>query len=143
MKLPSAITETYDYAIATILTRPNIGRRNIKPETALSIDVADAFRRHVKTGRYKGVFTHITNEGQRSPINGAILKAMGMVPGAADFIFAWGADAAFIELKQPTKKQNDNQRYFAMWCREAKVTYTVCHSVAEVESVITALGGIS
>lgn len=143
MKLPASITSTYEYALSILMSRPNIRKRNLKPETYLSIDVADTMRRHTLQGRYRGVWCHCPNEGKRSALNGAILKAMGLIPGAPDFIFAWEGNNLFIELKVPGKKPNENQKFFAKWCLNSRVTYVVCHSVVEVEALLRSLGALT
>jgi hypothetical protein len=141
-RLPTSMTDSADYAISMLLARPNIRCRNIKPETQLSMDVADAFRRHINSGAYKGIFTHIPNEGKRTKLMNCILKSMGMISGATDFVFAWENHSVWIELKVPGKGLEYNQEWFAMWCRHSKVSHALCHSVSEVEGVIRALGGL-
>jgi len=141
-KLPQYLFDIPENAISFLLARSSYDKRNLKPETSLSIDVADAFRRHVMNGTYKGVFTKIANERVASKFLNGLLKAMGMISGATDFIFTWETGSAWIELKQPGKKLDPNQRLFKIWCDEAKVPCHCCASVAEVENTLRGLGGL-
>ena len=68
-------------------------------EAAIQRGVASYLRRLAQlSGAF--TFTHPANEGKRSPMQGAILKAAGMQTGEPDIIlFLRGGSAAFIELK--------------------------------------------
>ena len=102
----------------------------IDPEQRLSIKLADKLRWLEVQGRMKCCWTHIPNEGKRSQIVGAILKRMGMIPGAADFVFTGAFGGGYIELKIHPNGQNDNQRYFEMWCNQRNSKYVV-HTAME------------
>lgn len=141
-KLPQYLFDSPANAISFLLSRSGYDQRDLKPETALSIDVADTFRRHIRTGAFKGVFTKIPNEGVRTAFLGGLLKAMGMITGAGDFIFTWEKGSCWIELKQPGKKLEQEQRLFKIWCEDSNVPYVTCSSAQEVENAIKALGGM-
>jgi hypothetical protein len=57
---------------------------------------------------------HVPNGGQRSAVEGGILKAMGVRAGVPDLLFTWLADGQTkclaIELKVGTGKQTQSQR---------------------------------
>lgn len=107
----------------------------LKPEEKVSVDTADKLRIHSLDGSYKGIWIHVPNEGKRSILVAIILKAMGLIPGANDFIFIWPAngflDAGIIELKSDDKKKlTPNQIDFQEWALSAKIK-TAKHSTAD------------
>ena len=59
------------------------------------------------------VLLKIPNEGKRSPILGAIMKAEGLKAGSPDCFIAWPTNiyhGLFIEFKSPGKKLTDLQK---------------------------------
>lgn len=129
-----------DYLIR-LMSRP-LPRCTLRPETALSIEVADAMRRHTLAGRYKGIWGHVSNEGERSQLNGAITKAMGLIAGFPDFVFMWQGGCAVVELKAGKGVLNDNQKDFRAWAVNVGIPWTIARSVAEVEGFLREHGGL-
>lgn len=111
-------------------------RWRVDPEQRMSIELADELRKLTMSGKYKGVFSHLANEGKRHQIVAQILKAMGMIPGASDFMFMWDTGRGCIELKVHPNKQNDNQRHFQAWCEGNNIPYAVCYSVEQALEVL-------
>lgn len=117
----------------------------IRPEERLSIDFANALRAATLEGRLNSVWTHPANEiaGRRSntaQIRYAIAKAMGMIDGAADFLFLSGAGCAALEAKIGGGSQQDNQLDFEIWCGKAGVPYRIFRSVDEGLSILADIG---
>lgn len=118
---------------------------NLRGETGLSVQVANMLREYTLNGKLKAVWTKIPNEGKRSRISGAILKAMGLIPGAFDFVFVWKDGGGWIELKLPddtTSKFNENQRNFSAWCMHKDVNHALCRSPDEVAHVLKKWGAL-
>jgi len=80
---------------------------------------------------------HTPNGGKRSPATGAMLKAMGTMPGVPDwtFILASGK-ASFIELKAEKGIVSDNQKGFKGRAVARGCPYCVVRSLAEFVAVL-------
>jgi hypothetical protein len=93
-------------------------------------------------------------------------RAMGCLPGAADWVFVWASGGGWIELKipggnqvwrkvkrvggeklHPTKtpagRLNDEQVAFQGWCNSAGANHAICHSVGEAEAVLQDWGAVA
>lgn len=120
--------------LISLMTRDKIpytwGKRFVilKPEEKMSVELADKLRELTLQRQMRCVFTHLANEGKRSLLVALITKAMGMIPGAADFLFCWANGSAFIELKVGRNKQSNSQKNFQLWCQENGVLYALCYS---------------
>src|SRR5262245_8038033 len=55
-------------------------------------------------------FCAIPNGGQRSAVEGAIFKGLGVVAGAPDLLIVRDGNARFLELKAPRGRLTDAQR---------------------------------
>jgi hypothetical protein len=55
------------------------------------------------------VYLHPANGGARSAIEGAILKSMGVVPGAPDLLLFHDHNSYAIELKADSGRVSENQ----------------------------------
>lgn len=133
-------------AVAMLMARPAIERMpklRLLPEQALTVRVADCLRGHTINGRLRAVWLHVANEGKRTQYEGAIIKAMGRIPGAPDFAFmgAWGC--GFIELKTDEGRQGEAQEFFEFWTGENSVRYVICRSVAQVEETLKEWGALA
>jgi len=94
------------------------------PEYAMYRQIVDTLR-YARPGV---VWWHTPNEGKRNRATGGILKAMGMKPGVADFLFVIPPDGklAALEIKAPGNKPTAAQAAFlqeiqragglAAWC---------------------------
>lgn len=111
-----------------------------KGEDLLAIQVADALKKMAEFNNLHAVFTHVANEGKRSSYVGNKSKAMGMIPGAADFVFTWKGGSGWIELKHDKGKQTDCQRDFEYWCKHEGVDYAVCRSLNDVFATLKTWG---
>lgn len=110
------------------------------PEDRECLRFANIMRQMTIEGTYQGVWLHIPNEGKRHRITGAISRALGLIPGAADYLFVNDVGAAFLEFKSDKGRQNDNQRAFQVWCDAAGVRYEVVRSADEGLSMLRQWG---
>lgn len=149
--------DSIEYAIAMLMARPSLTSNvRLAPESQECIRFADTMRRHTSQGRYKGIWGHIPNEGARSRLTGAIMRAMGLIPGGGDYYFIWQGGACLIEFKAGERMGwrkdkyvkikpgtlSDNQKFFQTWCAHCDINYYVCYTTEEAESRLKSLGGL-
>lgn len=103
----------------------------LEPEQKESVKLADEMRARVLEGRYRGIWLHVANEGKRSEIVASIMKAMGMIPGASDYLFAWDKKLLWLELKIKPNAQSANQKLFQQWIEWAGYEYVLAYSKDE------------
>lgn len=106
-------------------------KATVKPEERISIEFADALRGYTLTGELSAVWHHNPNEGKRHPITGIIMRAMGMLPGVADYTFTWLGGSGHIELKTGKNTQSDYQKDYEQWCAAQGVHYEICRTPTE------------
>lgn len=87
------------------------------------------------------IWTHFPAGEKRTAETGALLKAMGLKPGWADFILILhGGVAAFIELKIGDGALSKDQRDHERAAQKLGAKWAECHSLAEVEAVLDIWG---
>lgn len=123
-------------ALMRLMATRDIINLQIKPEEELSIAFSSALRQATLEGRLTCVWTHPANEiaglrSRKAQVRYAIAKAMGMIDGAPDYLFLWGAGSGALEAKIGRNKQQPNQVDFQAWCEAASVPYRVFTSVEE------------
>lgn len=79
------------------------------------------------------VWFHVANEvGNRvQKVFGAKLKAMGKLPGVADFVFVGPRCSGFLELKVGNGKLSKNQQIFQDWCGRLNIRHQVARNSGE------------
>jgi hypothetical protein len=82
----------------------------------------------------------IPNEGKRSVVVGAELKAMGLRSGAADLCFIIRGRAHFLELKADDGTQSPEQVTFAADCTTSGAVYALAWTIGEALAVLTSWG---
>lgn len=80
------------------------------------------------------------NEGKRGKVQTGRLKAMGLMPGAADVIAIWEAGGLLIEFKAPGKRQQPAQREFQKRVEGVAWPYVVATSWIEAWQFLEAHG---
>jgi hypothetical protein len=117
-----------------------------KPESGLSIEVRNHLFGMVADG-LPLLYLHIPNEGVRGKTMKALLKAAGLVSGAADFLIVFRGVAHFVELKirkspnaDPQKALSQPQRDFRDECGRLGIPYAVCCTIDEVKNQLTLWG---
>ncbi len=108
---------------------PNMVR--LGAEDRICIEFATRLRHLALEGRLKCTFTHLANEGKRSLIVARILRALGMITGAPDYVICWENGSGFIEMKAGKGVQTPAQKWFEAWCSDNKVAYRLCYSADE------------
>ena len=73
----------------------------------------------------------IPNEGQRSVVMGAHLKAMGLIPGAADLAVIVDGKIHFLEVKAADGVQSASQRDFQARCVIENIPYVCVFNVTD------------
>jgi len=87
--------------------------------------------------QYGLLFMNMNNP--RSKINGAIMKASGMVSGVADMTYLKDGKAYFFELKVEKGKQSDNQKQWQEIVEAAGFSYQIIRSLTEFQTAINIL----
>lgn len=106
----------------------------------MCVAFANSLRVATFAGKLTCLWLHLPNESKRSRAAGAILRAMGLVPGAPDYLFACADKTYFIEFKTATGRQNANQTTFQRWCEAVNVPYVLVRSEAEAMAQLRAWG---
>ena len=99
-----------------------------------------------KYGRPEEVLMHFANEGHRSPITAARLKAEGMRPGAPDLFLATAAGkyhGLFIEMKRTKGGRVSDSQWRMLYTLDSENYCTqVCHGSKEaIEAILEYLRG--
>lgn len=112
-------------------------------EQQLCIHMANFLRECQLTGRMNAGFIHIANEHKTSRQNGAVLKAMGKLAGAPDYLFFKDGKALFVEVKVDgktygTQKTNQKppQKKFQRYCEITGMKYFLIRSTGELEDIL-------
>lgn len=131
-------------AVLRLMIRPSLSKVRLGPEDVIAIDFANRLREWTLTDKLIAVWTHIPNEvaggTKNAGLRYAIAKALGMISGAADYVFLWDRGSAAIEMKAPRGTQNQNQSDFQKWCELMGVPYYLARSADEGEGILRNLG---
>lgn len=134
-------------ALLRLMLRHQLARNVVLgPEERISIEFADRCRANVLEGRLRATWWHTGNElaGHRksrlAAIRYAIAEAMGLIPGAPDFVFLWGGGCLVIEVKAGRNGQSDRQTDFQTWCTTNGVQYYLARSADDGEAILRAAG---
>lgn len=124
-------------AIPLLMARSKIPMQaTLNPEEGMCVRFADLMREYTDKEIYKGIWLHIPNERKAHVFTMIILKAMGVITGAWDYVFIgpWGAGC--LEFKQGANTLSDYQRYFRFWLRKWDIPH---EEVRTVEQALQAL----
>lgn len=114
----------------------------VHPETSLQISTRSLF--DTILDRSEVLYLHIPNGERRDAKTGALLKAMGVVPGAADWLLSWrqfrstSSCVGWIELKAGRGRQSPEQKAFQDRVTALGHHYAICRSIPEVLGVLDA-----
>lgn len=130
--------------LARLMSYTSLSKRlRLGPEDRIAIQFANALRVAALEGRLSAVFSHVPNElighTHMSPIN-AVARAAGVIPGSADYWFAWAGGSALLEAKSKDGHLSGNQKDMRSWCEAAGVPYHVFRSVEEGLSILRDMG---
>jgi hypothetical protein len=114
----------------------------LRPEDAKCITFADRMRVVVDNGSYRGIWCHIPNEGKRGVLSQLVIRAMGLIKGAPDYMFmgTWGHGV--IEFKDGKNNLEDYQRYFRYWCERDGVNHATVWSAEQAFEVLKKWGAL-
>lgn len=131
------------------MDRPKMSGSAIDPEAAECIRFADWFVPLIIEGTYQGIYFHIVNEGTFSkggfkPVWANLLKAMGKIAGAPDYVFMWGPNGGLIEFKRPDGKgkMSEKQEAVERICGRVKIRHAVCDTAEEAREVLIGWGAL-
>jgi len=106
-------------------------------EDRLQCDVVAYLRLVLDPKRY--LVVAVRNEGKRSKAEGALAKAMGLIPGIPDLVIIGPLCAAYwVELKSDTGKLSAEQDAVRLWMVGNGVPHAVCRSVEQVRAALVA-----
>lgn len=131
--------------LGRLMRRLKLHNLKLQPEERLAVDFADTLRTLVLAGRLHAVWTHPANEiaGRRSglsKIRYTIAKCMGLIDGAADYLFLWADGSGALEAKVGKFRQQENQKDFQFWCEANGVRYEIFTSVDQGIEILTRWG---
>jgi hypothetical protein len=90
---------------------------------------------------HRGRLYH-NHQNPKNKIQGAILKAKGLIPGVADFTFI-DMPMQYIEMKIPGGVQSPDQKKFQALVESFGHNYYICYSFDEFKGLINAFLGSS
>jgi len=100
-----------------------------------------AVRDHLRARAHRDVlWLHVPNGGYRRPIEAAIMRGMGVVPGAADILLWHRGNAFALELKAPGGRLSDAQLEFLARFNEAGGHSACAESVDRALACLEAWG---
>lgn len=108
-------------------------------EAAICVEFVNLLKDLTFDGLLKAVWLHIANEwaGDRKPVYGMLLAAMGKIAGCPDYVFLWNGGCGFIEVKIPGGELSEKQKLFKKWCAYSgvkhEVIYSAHHGIATLE----------
>jgi hypothetical protein len=96
---------------------------------------------HLRWRGVKGlVFLHPANGGGRSPVEGAILKGLGVIPGTPDLLLWHDGRAYALELKSAVGRISDAQTDMLDRLSEAGVFTAIAHGLDRALAILEAWG---
>lgn len=131
--------------IRRLMADKKVGGLKLGPEDRICIDFATRLRVAALEGRLRAIWCHVANEvgggrGRSSAIAYRVAKALGLIPGAADYFFMWEGGGGVIEFKSETGRQTENQKDFQAWCEYLNVDYRIARSADEGEAILKEWG---
>jgi hypothetical protein len=116
---------------------------SLKPEERLSVTFANELRAMTLTGDLRAVWFHPANElvGRTSSgARAALARAMGLIPGAGDFILLGDTRNLALEAKIGKGNLSPSQEDFRLWCEATNVPYRVFRTVEEGVAAVREAG---
>ena len=84
----------------------------------------------------RNIIFSVPNGSNRSIQEAMMLKATGLLAGVSDLILVHNGRVIFIEVKQPTKKQQPNQIEFEQRVKAQGFEYFVVYSLKDIKSIL-------
>ena len=119
---------------------------SLDPEAAECIRFADWFVPLIISGEYRGIYMHVTNEfaGAKRYVFGAVLKAMGKIGGAPDYVFLWDGGSGVLEFKRPDGKGKPSDKQLALGriCGHSNVNHAFVNTSEEARAKLIEWGAL-
>ncbi len=117
----------------------------MREEDRIYVELVKQLEDLKKLKQTEGLWLHIPNQisGNKNPIFGSLLKRMGKLPGAPDYVFIWRKKVGFIEMKTPKGPLSKEQKTFRDECERLEIPYSICRSIDECLNVLTKWGFLS
>jgi hypothetical protein len=111
--------------------------RRAQPEQQTHRAVVDLLRWCARSDVW---FAHLANGGARTAIEGAILKSMGVRPGAPDLLIVRAGQPLFLEIKAPGRKPSPAQIECHAALRRAGAIVEVADNIDAAHAFLTRMG---
>lgn len=122
------------------------GTLRLGPEDRIAREFADRLRAWSLEGRMTALWFHVPNElagrhnDRRAAIRYGVAKALGLIPGVADYVFLSGTGAWVLEAKAPRGSLTATQKDFRAWCALHGVPHAVMRSADDGERALREWG---
>ena len=103
----------------------------LKSEAAICAEFASLCRKYTISGELKAFWCSIPNESPRGPRQRSILKALGLLSGAPDYVFIGPKTSLLLEFKSPIGRQSPRQKLVERHCKNIGVMYRIARSCDE------------
>ena len=111
--------------------------RIVRSELAVHMQVAAYLRRAMPQPDFPVLWWHTPNGEKRDQRTAAKLRAMGVLPGVADFLFIMpNGQAAFLELKSATGALSGDQEQFRFRVRQNGCGYATARTLDEAVVIL-------
>lgn len=122
--------------LLTLLEHIGNFRGALKEETMTCMRIATFLKEASLTHKCSYVWFHVPNEGKCSRVFGALMRAIGRISGAPDYIFASQKGCLFLEVKARSGKLSPSQKLFKQWCVACGVPYEIAYNYDEAIEVL-------
>lgn len=113
-------------------------RTKIGPEHVECLKLVSLLQEQVMRGN-RLLWVHIANEysdQKKRFVYGQLMKALGKIKGAPDYIIAKDGRVLFLEMKAAKGRQSDEQKFFGQWSAYAGISYEIAYSFQEAEAIL-------
>jgi hypothetical protein len=111
--------------------------RRARPEDAIQRAIVQHYRQRAAPGVF--MFA-VPNGGWRSPVEAAIMKATGTVPGVPDTIWVKDGKVFTLELKAENGKLTTAQEHVLIKLRDAGAMATHAHGIDQAIRILEGWG---
>jgi len=117
-----------------------LNSKSIKAEAAICIEFANKCRAFSRSGELKALWFTVPNEARRSIWQRTILRAMGLLPGAPDYVFIGRESSVCLEFKAPKGVISPAQKDVSKYCNTLGIPYFVVRNVDDALNILENFG---
>ena len=117
-----------------------LNSKSIKAEAAICIEFANKCRAFSRSGELKALWFTVPNEARRSIWQRTILRAMGLLPGAPDYVFIGRESSVCLEFKTPKGVVSPAQKNVSKYCNTLDIPYFVVRNVNDALDILESFG---